>query len=98
MSYTIRNLIFDVVNLIIRNPKALWPITTPATRAHIRSAYNQQNNVTTFDADFLSLTRAKDTDNVYANLSDGALQSLIDEAVPYDEDISTYVALPVEPA
>lgn len=97
MSYTLRQLVLDAMNWLLRHPKALFPITTPITKAHIRTAYNSQNGVTTFDADLLARVRTLDTANVYSELSDAVLSDNINSAVTEDENLSNIVSVPGEP-
>ncbi len=84
---TIRELGLKVLNFIIRHPRVLTGIgPSPITRGGIRTAYNSQNSVTTFDADLIAGIRL--LDSAYNSMTDPEVQTLIDESIGVDEDIA----------
>lgn len=81
MTYTLGQLIFDVVIWLSRVPKII-PIQPPMTRRKVKTAYNSANSPLDFDADLRQELRSRDA--TYVSYSDTELQNLIDSTVDWD--------------
>lgn len=86
MTYTLRDLILDAMKWAIAHPKALFPITTPITKAKVRTKYNAENSPADFDAFIRDYIREHDAQ--YIAYSDSELDGMILAAVSDDEDLT----------
>ena len=91
MSYTIRQLFIDVLNYVVRHPRALT-VPNPIHRSAIASAYETTNGIGTFEPAIIAQARALDAD--VTSLSDSDLLASLYNSVGADEDISGSITLP----
>lgn len=91
---TLRQLIIAEMNWVITHLNVVKPILHPATKAKIRTAYNNASpsNPTSFDAEMLSWIRSEDP--TYLAYTDTELQAMIDEALGDDDDIDSEILDP----
>lgn len=88
---TIRELIFKGINWLIDHPKVLTAPLAPITRKKVKAKYVAENTPLDFDADLRAYMQAQDA--YYIGFGATTLQSMIDEAVPENEDIGSHIGV-----
>ena len=84
---TLRELIIKGIGWLGRHPKSIVGVfPSPITRGGVRTTYNTENSVTDFDEQLR--VRIVSLDGSYSVYSSATLQSMIDDTLPENEDIT----------